>query len=567
MLDTLQQLQWHQPSWLLLSLLPLGYVFFHYARARFNNHRLKQLASKPLLQIITIDTGKAATRSHPYLFTLGWLSASIALAGPYIANNSASALKDSYLNALDIAIVFDISPSMRSRDVYPNRIEAAKRALTHIVNEAPYNRYGLISFSANAYTVLPLTRDRFALQHFTEQLDPSLSNFAGSNLTRALELAYDMLEGKDTPSGKAILLFTDGETHESHRQALLNKVADKSIPIYPIGLGTLEGAPILNSDGRVLLDEGQTRVSKLNVTLLKRIANQSGGNFTLYNGPIEQLQTPLDALALKKQQQLSQQSHHSLHLQLFPVFIIVALCCFLLHALKNAPQAVFYFSSVFILSALYQTPAIASPWKEQDAFEFLKKGDYDSALTTYQQLKGYNAELGAGVAAYHQKDWPLAESHFKNALQRAQNQKEKAWALYNLGNTSVQQHNYEQAINDYENALAALPGFPAANHNLTLLHDTQALGGTRHDKQESDKSANNANKQENKTEGDGKGSDTQLNAALKQWGLKHNQAQEQRQSYERDPLQHVAEPDNRLLKFRIRQSDQDNVSYSSPTPW
>ena len=60
---------------------------------------------------------------------------------------------------LDIVIVLDISRSMLSDDLQPNRLSVAKSAIGRLLDSESGNRIGVIAFSGTAYTFCPLTTD------------------------------------------------------------------------------------------------------------------------------------------------------------------------------------------------------------------------------------------------------------------------------------------------------------------------------------------------------------------------------------------------------------------------
>jgi Ca-activated chloride channel family protein len=64
---------------------------------------------------------------------------------------------------IDILIALDISGSMLSMDFKPDRIGAAKALATEFISGRPYDRMGLVVFSAESFTQCPLTSDHAAL--------------------------------------------------------------------------------------------------------------------------------------------------------------------------------------------------------------------------------------------------------------------------------------------------------------------------------------------------------------------------------------------------------------------
>ena len=64
---------------------------------------------------------------------------------------------------IDIVIALDISSSMLAQDFQPNRLEAAKNVAMEFISGREYDRMGLVVFSGEAFTQVPLTTDRAVL--------------------------------------------------------------------------------------------------------------------------------------------------------------------------------------------------------------------------------------------------------------------------------------------------------------------------------------------------------------------------------------------------------------------
>jgi tetratricopeptide (TPR) repeat protein len=115
-------------------------------------------------------------------------------------------------------------------------------------------------------------------------------------------------------------------------------------------------------------------------------------------------------------------------------------------------------------------PSEAAPWTEQQAYEALQQGDYARAQTLYKALDDYNGRMGSGAAAYRRQDWQSALAAFERAVQRAEDNEQKAHALYDAGNALAQLHRFEEASNTYQAALRLQPDLGKAALNLSLVN-------------------------------------------------------------------------------------------------
>lgn len=187
-----------------------------------------------------------------------------------------------------VVLVFDTSQSMIANDVEPTRLDAAKAAATDFVERQPDSvEIGIVSFgSAGAITLRP-SDDRSAVLASIDRLQAaggtSLSEglFAGLSTiaTEPIIFAPDADGNVEIPEvdfggfGSAIIvMFSDGEdTTEQDPAPLAELAATNGIQIYPVGIGTLEGAE-LDVDGFTLS-------SALQDEPLIALAEQSNGEY------------------------------------------------------------------------------------------------------------------------------------------------------------------------------------------------------------------------------------------------------------------------------------------------
>jgi Ca-activated chloride channel family protein len=90
-------------------------------------------------------------------------------------------------------ILFDVSDSMLAKDLPPNRLVFAKRALLDLITtlrkEQQRVRLSIITFAGRSAVFCPLTADYEVLKLYINSLDPQLISTSGSNLSDALNTA------------------------------------------------------------------------------------------------------------------------------------------------------------------------------------------------------------------------------------------------------------------------------------------------------------------------------------------------------------------------------------------
>lgn len=182
-------------------------------------------------------------------------------------------------DALDIVLSMDISPSMLSKDFDPDRLSVAKRVATDFAEKRPYDRIGLVAFSAEAFTQCPLTTDRRVIQTFISELAVGRLE-DGTAIGMGLATAINRL--KDSPSNsKIVVLLTDGENNAGYIAPLKGAEIAQSlgVRVYTVGIGS-EGVVMSpaqrNSDGSYTF---APRFMKFDTKLLEEIASTTGGKF------------------------------------------------------------------------------------------------------------------------------------------------------------------------------------------------------------------------------------------------------------------------------------------------
>lgn len=196
--------------------------------------------------------------------------------------------EDLNLRGIDVVVVLDVSKSMMTRDIVPNRLEAAKNAIMNWMQKQEGDRVGMVVFAGEALVQVPLTFDLEAVSLVVQRADVNAVDRGGTDIGKGILAALAAFD-KDEASkrGKAILLITDGETTEgaSDVTAACKEAKEMNVPIVAVGIGTKQGSPI--PDGVSFWGEavyktdqaGNVHVSHLDEATLKKIADITGGTF------------------------------------------------------------------------------------------------------------------------------------------------------------------------------------------------------------------------------------------------------------------------------------------------
>jgi len=461
MTESLSQLALREPLWLMLALVPVILLAWRKSHIQLPA-RLKEFAD-PYLWRWLITPPKQNKSSVPWLLIAAWLLATLAMSGPYLQRPQTATQQQ---RGMDIAVVIDISPSMKARDVFPSRLDRVKLEMQDFVAKLKGDRTALIAFSANAYNILPLTHDRNSLLHFVKALDVTLTRKRGSNITAALELAHQTL-AESKKGSRAIILISDGESDDTaSTQGAARRLKKDGIPLYIMGVGTETGSPIEGDLGRLLRYNDEVVISRLQRSTLTSLAAISGGAYTDLqdnNSDWQLLFSAMDRLARDNLYQIpSPQTGYPL----YPWLLGLSILLFVWGGTRRADIVV-----VVLLTPLFFSQNVqAAPWEEQKAYDAFINKDYRKASIAYEQIQTFNGQMGMGAAAYRLGDWQQALEAYTRARQLATNDNERAKAAYNKGNTLARLGNYDKASEAYQEALVLQKNFPHAALNLTLIN-------------------------------------------------------------------------------------------------
>jgi len=212
------------------------------------------------------------------LMMVTWALLVFVAAGP----QTGSKLEKIQRKGIDLIIALDVSNSMLSQDIKPNRLARARQSISRLIDKLEGDRIGIIVFAGKAYTQLPITTDYAAAKMFVVTINPGMIPTQGTAIGDAVDLALNTFG--ESKKNKALIIISDGEDHEGNVLEQAELAAAKGITIYTIGMGLPEGGPIPVYNGDVLVGfkkdkEGNAIVSKLDETLLQRIATIGKGMY------------------------------------------------------------------------------------------------------------------------------------------------------------------------------------------------------------------------------------------------------------------------------------------------
>lgn len=175
---------------------------------------------------------------------------------------------------IDIVLCMDISGSMLSSDFTPNRFEVAKEVAINFVQARPIDQIGLVIFSGESYTQVPVSSDH---QMLIEQIRALRNGMLrdGTLIGEGLATSVERLTSSKAKS-KVIILLTDGKEQPPEDRVIdpytaLQIAKTRKVRVYTIGMNAIPSASIQ--------EKGTKSNGTLDEALLKRIAVQTGGEY------------------------------------------------------------------------------------------------------------------------------------------------------------------------------------------------------------------------------------------------------------------------------------------------
>jgi len=251
----LRHLLWARPWWALAAVLPVLAVvlraFFaprpptlRYSRVR----SLRRVSGGWVTRLVHLPDGLR-------------LAAALLLVAALARPQSTRGNDRIRHEGIDIIIVLDLSDSMETPDMVPNRLGAAQSVIDDFIRRRPRDRIGLVAFGSTASTVAPLTMDHGVLRTLMRRLRLGVMEGSTTAIGAGLGMALNRLDDS-TADSKVVVLLTDG-VHNADGldpDSAASEAAARGVTVYTVLIG------------RHGLDEGSIDPGRL-----ERIASITGG--------------------------------------------------------------------------------------------------------------------------------------------------------------------------------------------------------------------------------------------------------------------------------------------------
>ena len=235
---------------------------------------------------------------------------------------------------IDIMLSVDVSLSMLAKDLEPDRLTALQKIAKKFVTQRPGDRIGLVIYSGEAFTKVPVTSDHAVVMDELDQLNP-LELQPGTAIGEGLSVAVSHLKDSKAKS-KIIILMTDGvNTIENAMPTQVGSELARSndIKVYSIGIGT-NGYALMPTRTDIFGDLVFTEEEvKIDEPVLREIAQTTGGKYfrATSNQSLEDVYDEINQLE-KSDLKMTKLYNYQ---EYFRIFLWIALATLVLDALMR----------------------------------------------------------------------------------------------------------------------------------------------------------------------------------------------------------------------------------------
>ena len=437
-------------GWILLIPIAILLIFI-FKRRLLTIGNWEKLIDKRLLPYVMSRSQLSNNQYKWWLISLISVLSIIALAGPTWERIE----QPSFRTDQSLVIALDLSRSMNAQDITPNRLTRAKLKILDILERRQGAQVALIVYSANAFTVTPLTSDTDTIIALINSIDTSIMPSRGSYPALAIDKGLQLLNQASVSNGEIILVTDGGITSDSFSSA--QKLRDEGYRLSALGIGSMNGAPIPKETGGFITDStGQITISRLEVDDLKDLVEIGGGSYTSITSNDQDIDTLLSEVYSAVRE--SDDSVTTDQWKEFGPWLLLIVVPFGSLLFRKGWVFVFLLTIMPIDNSVY-----ALDWndlwktRDQQAKEAMESGDYDKAIELFED-----------------SEW-LSAAHYKagNYRQSANgyNNNSNIDHLYNHANSLAKIGQFEEAIENYEKVIAEEPNAEDALYNLNLLKD------------------------------------------------------------------------------------------------
>lgn len=534
----LADFHWIRPGWLLVVPVVVA-VAALLARRQLGAGHWRDVIDPVLMPHVLSRTPGRGTDHRWWLLGLAGVVAAVAMAGPSWQRIDQPVFRAEQA----IVVALDLSRSMDAQDISPSRLARAKLKILGMLERRQSGQTALLVYTANAFTVTPLTDDTDTIGALVNSLSTDIMPSRGSYPEVGIRKGLSLLEQAGVGFGEVLLVTDGGSSPAAEKAARDLKSAGYTLSI--LGVGTREGAPIPRLAGGFVTDNrGKIAVARLEERGLRDLAAAGGGRFAVLSSD----NSDLDHLLSGEIAAAAAAADDSLATDQWreegPWLVLLLL-----------PLAALAFRKGWVLVLVIfivplPQPAEAAFWedlwlnKNQQAERAMEAGSPADAAVLFDDSEW------RGVARYQSGDYTGSAAEFAEYGDTRN--------LYNLGNALAQQGEFDSAIDAYEQVLEFDPGNDDASYNLDLVKQLK-------DQQEQEQETQGDDQQSTENPG-GEGQQSDSESEQDQEGSE-GESESQQQSDESDSAQRedeMSEEDLEALQEELQRAAEEAQKGEQP---
>ena len=190
---------------------------------------------------------------------------------------SVSNWEETESQGIDIVMALDVSGSMLSQDLQPDRLQAAKKVASEFITDRKNDNIGLVIFAGESFTQCPLTTDHKVLLNLLNEINFGMIE-DGTAIGLGLATSVNRLK-ESTSDSRVVILLTDGTNNSGQIAPLTAADLARSygIRVYTVGVGTKGMAPTpVNTPYGIRMQNMPVDIDEKTLT---EIAAMTGGQY------------------------------------------------------------------------------------------------------------------------------------------------------------------------------------------------------------------------------------------------------------------------------------------------
>ena len=433
-------------NFLLFMLLPLIILTFFIVT---NKKYIERVFEKEILKKLIIRKNSLSMFTKNILLFLTLFLFIVALSRPVLPKEEIELKSPTQ----SFALLLDISASMLAKDIYPNRLEFAKKKIKQLLNNTTA-KISLYAFSKNLYKIAPSSTDSYILQYLIDNLKISHKISTSSNLLNALSHIKE----------KNIIIFSDGTDIDDFSQI---KKLNKNITIYLTATKNptpimIEDSYLKDRDNNIVLTKANYKISSIGKVIPYSYKED---NIKIFSSSSK----PLDFVLNKFEE-----------LYYYPLYCATVTLFFALFSLKRFGL---FLVSIYILTFPPTSKALFFDFLDiKKANSAYKNKEYEKAVIEFEKIinskKTPQSYYNLANAYYKSGKFELALKNYKRVVTKSNKLKYKTF--YNIANCYYKLKNYNQAYNFY-NLAKSIKTTKKVEKNLQIVQKYIDTNSTKKD--------------------------------------------------------------------------------------